>query len=374
MLWGGSGSLRMKLACSYNPLFYEGGLSLHDGVELMELGFLAYRSVLSNHDRVGLNECEDLSLSLHVSRSPITENAQNQDVFISEKIRPVRDDARLISVGFHLCDDRRKNIGRFGFSSHYESSKAKEARAIRFIGNVQDSIGKQVWVENANFYSSSPREIVSNWKSFNRIVRQSQARSIIDLSHLVIDCANNDMDPHLLVGLIDWQSVVEIHLSGIVSGRDGMLHDGHSSPVSSKVWRLLENIRELGVLSEEDLYCNIEHSDRRWGDCSEEYLNDFNIIESIFSAETNFPGKQIDATPYAKGYLKTLISEEVENLNQISSHFNLTHDNLLDRWLNHVEQGKYRLSLSRDDMDSEIQKESLYFIDSFIHFINKLQK
>ena len=122
------------------------------------------------------------------------------------------------------------------------------------------------------------------------------------------------------------------------------------------------------------MYCNIEHSDRRWGDCSEEYLNDFNIIESIFSSETNFPGKQIDATPYAKGYLKTLISEEVENLNQISSHFNLTHDNLLDRWLNHVEQGKYRLSLSRDDMDSEIQKESLYFIDSFIQFINKLQK
>jgi len=362
----------MRLACSYNPQFYEGELSPYKKVELMELGFLAYKTVFGNNKQIA-KKYDGISLSLHVSRSPITEKAENQDIFISEKIEQIKDDERIVSVGFHLCDDRRENIGKYGFSSHYTSSSIKEAHAIRFIKNVKNVTRKDVWMENANFYSSSPEEIVNNWRSFNHIIKCSKAKSIIDLSHLVIDCSNNNIDPSLLVGLIDWKSVAEVHLSGIVTGRDGTLHDGHSNPVSPKVWELLSKIRQLGLL-EDNIYCNIEHSDGTWGSSPREYFNDFDILESIFSSDIHYRNKENNALQYAKGYLKTLISQEVTNLDKISSHFDLTNKDLLDAWLNHLQKEKFRLSLSRDDMDSEIKKDSIYFVDSFIQYIEELQQ
>ncbi len=362
----------MKLACSYNPAFYDGRLAPVPKVELMELGFLAYNKIFKNEKNYP-DIYKNISLSLHISRSPITENKEYQDIFISEKLTDIKFDDKVISVGFHLCGNRVKNIGKLGFSSHYQYSELKENNAINFIINVQEHIEKEVWIENANFYSSSPIEVIENWKSFSRIISKTSTKSIIDLSHLIIDCSNNNIEPSMIIGYINWDSVTEVHLSGIIKGRDGTLHDGHGNPVSDEVWDLLTRLNYCGLLKD-NLYYNIEHSDSTWVNNSHIYQNDFNKVESILKSCTEYTNKKENSLSYAKSYIKKILSEEVSNLKEIAIHFNTSQKELLDSWLKDVLESTWRLSLSRDDMDSLIKKESIYFIDSFKVFIEDKQK
>ncbi|MBI6549735.1 hypothetical protein [Xenorhabdus lircayensis] len=115
----------INLACSFNPAFESNFLKINEKINLMELGFLAYNKIFQGKS-TPFPFRKDLSLSLHISRSPITECNSHQDMFIQEKLVPIKKDCRIKSFGFHLCGDRCENIGVLGFSSHYTSSQEKE--------------------------------------------------------------------------------------------------------------------------------------------------------------------------------------------------------------------------------------------------------
>ncbi|WP_047684995.1 MULTISPECIES: DUF692 family multinuclear iron-containing protein [Xenorhabdus] len=361
----------MKLACSFNPAFESSVLKMYKNIQLMELGFLAYKKIFQVGSKP-IYFCDNLSLSLHISRSPITEYVLHQNIFIKEKLAPIKEDVRIKSIGFHLCGDRCENIGKLGFSSHYNASEEKEENAVRFIYKVQEDTEKDVWIENANFYSSSPEEIYSNWKSFNRILTASKAKSIIDLSHLVIDCKNNGVDPTILIGLIDWEKVIEIHLSGIHLGKDGILHDGHDSSVSPMAWEILEKILHLNLLND-DVYINIEHSNTEWKYNQDSYDRDFLFLEERINNFKSISAKTLSPLRYAKNYLKKIIKNDIENFQEIVNHLDFTESELFDTWFHYIEKKGYRISLSEDEMDSMIASKSQYIIHSFTDFIEDIQ-
>lgn len=361
----------MNFACSYNHHFSTGKLSPTDEVKLIELGFKAYHSLFLESNPP--ETIKSTPLSLHISRSPITENKINQDRFIHEKLIDTKYDNRIISLGFHLCGDRNENIGKLGFSSHYNHDHESEDNAIRFLAKVRQVTEKPVWLENANFYSSSVNEIISNWKSFNRVVKESGAGAIIDLSHLIIDCKNNDIDPFVVIGFIDWDSVVEIHLSGIIEGKDGALHDGHGTQVHPSVWELLQQLLKLKLL-DNDVFINIEHSDNIWVEKNDLYKDDFEILKKILSEPLRETSKSAHARAYAESYLKKILNQEVENIEEISDFFNITPSELLNEWLDYVVSVDKRIALSIDDMDSLIEENSIHFIKSFTDFVDNKQQ
>ncbi|OTA21664.1 hypothetical protein Xbed_00414 [Xenorhabdus beddingii] len=361
----------MKLACSFNPAFENNALKIHKNVNLMELGFLAYKKIFKEKSN-SVHFNDNLSLSLHVSRSPITECISHQDAFIQEKLVPIKEDVRIKSIGFHLCGDRCENIGKLGFSSHYKMSKEKEKNAIRFIKKAQENTGKEIWIENANFYSSSPKEIYTNWKSFNRILALSEAKAIIDLSHLIIDCKNNEISPELLIGFITWEKVIELHLSGIHIGNDGTLHDGHGSAVPTMVWDILKQILDLNLLNK-DIYINIEHSNTEWKHKQYIYDRDFLLLEEIIHNLKTNETKNLSPLKYAKNYLKKIIKSDIENFYEIVDQLHFNESELFNAWFHHIEKKGYRISLSEDEMDTIIASKSQYFIHSFSAFIEEIQ-
>ncbi|CAH7004807.1 conserved hypothetical protein [Vibrio chagasii] len=361
----------MNLACSYNHHFSTGKLYPSNDVRLIELGFKAYQSLFVNN--LPSNKISSTPLSLHISRSPITEPEIYQDQFINEKLIDKKDDNRIISLGFHLCGDRNTNIGKLGFSSHYKHNDDSESNAIRFLTKVQQVTKKPVWLENANFYSSSVNEIISNWKSFNRVVKASGAGAIIDLSHLIIDCSNNNISPLSMIGFIDWNSVVEIHLSGIIEGKDGALHDGHGTQVHSSVWELLQQLLKLELL-DKNAFINIEHSDDVWSNKTELYNRDFDILKKLLNEPIKQSSKAEHAQMYAQSYLRKILTQEVENIEEISEFFNITPSDLLNEWMEYVINVDKRIALSIDDMDSLIEKNSIHFIQSFTEFVDYKQQ
>ena len=360
----------MNLACSYNHHFYTGRLFPNKEVRFLELGFRAYNKIFFQDNPP--HYLKDLNLSLHISRSPITESLQNQTTFIEEKLSDIRSDDRVVSIGFHLCGERDTNIGQFGFSSHYSGTPERERNAIGFIRRVQESTQKEVWLENANFYSSSAPELIANWKSFNRIVEQSKAKSIIDISHLIIDCENNGIESSMAIGFIDWSAVTELHLSGIIEGKDGTLHDGHGSKVHPRVWEILEQLLKAKLIDTSIIY-NIEHSDENWAEQKDAYNDDFHKLKVLLNKSFIEGEKSKQATLYATGYLKKLLIQEVENIEEIACFFNMTRAELLEEWTTYISQSQKRLALSLDDMDSVIASKSIHFIDSFSNFIEAKQ-
>lgn len=360
----------MKLACSYNHHFSTGRLLPNKNIKIIELGFKAYNDLFFNKNTP--EHLRDIQLSLHISRSPITEPIENQNIFISEKLSEIKNDDRIISIGFHLCGHRNDNIGKYGFSSHYSKTLESECNAIEFIKNVTCKTNKPVWLENANFYSSSAEEVIENWISFNKIIKKSNAKSIIDLSHLIIDCKNNNISPYLVIGFIDWSKVIEVHLSGIIIGNDGALHDGHSVRVSSLVWEMLEQLIKSNLVKKSIIF-NIEHSDNNWADEKEIYNADFDILNNILNMSFSEGVKNSQANKYALGYLRKLLTEEIENLEEISEHFNSSIEEILNSWIEHIVNIEKRISLSSDDMDSLLAKNSVHFVQSFIEFIELKQ-
>lgn len=359
----------MRIACSYNPNFITSKNLLEHDVELMEVGLTAYRRVFSRERKFISNYRNDLSV--HISRSPITEKRSHQEVFIKEKLSPLKYDERVISIGFHLCGERHHNIGKLGFSSHYTATAATERSAVEFIDLARKESGKKIWIENANFYSNSAAEIFSTWKSIEKIAGESDANLIVDVSHLIIDSHNAKLPTDASIGLIPWNRVVEVHLSGITTGKDGSMHDGHGTPVHAKAWHLLNGLIRADLIPR-DAYINIEHSDEEWKDFPSEYKDDFATLRAILAERSTPTARVGDANlKYAENFLKKILKGAVANFSEIIELDGRSESQLLHDWVDHVKKMDKRISLSKEEIDSETEKSSVYFLDSFSDFLNK---
>lgn len=361
----------MQIACSYNPMFLNDASLIDVNVQLIELGMEAYNDLFAQKANY-LSMVYQNNLSLHLARSPIVEKYTYQDSFIEEKLLPLTNDDRVISIGFHLSGSRYDNIGRLGFTSHYKASSMYEKNCIRFIEEVYNRIDKEVWLENANFYSKNIFEIIENWKSVSRILENSNAKLIVDISHLVIDCTNVGVSPDIFLGCICWDRVSEIHLSGIIEGRDGTLHDGHGEKVDIKSWLLFKQILDLNVLND-DVFVNIEHSELSWINKVDDYQDDFyQLKDMIGDYKKNFiiSDKFDSAEKYAKSFLKKILISHVKNYTEICHTLNITEDELFDGWLKFVLDKYCKIALSKSEIDSMIKKDTIYFLDSFIEFVS----
>lgn len=364
----------MKIACSYNPMFLDNVSLIDKNVELIELGMEAYHHIFSKQTS-RLSQSYINHLSLHLARSPIVEDCLYQDVFISEKLMPVINDKRIISIGFHLSGNRYENIGKFGLTSHYKASKIAEENCIRFINQVESLTKKEVWIENANFYSENIIEIIDNWRSVARILENSNAKLIVDISHLIIDCINIGISPNIFLGCICWDKVSEIHLSGIVEGRDGTLHDGHGNEVDIRSWELFKDILSLNLLNN-DTFINIEHSELSWVNNMEIYQRDFNSLKLLinnYHKSHTISEKSNNSEKYAISFLKKNIYGSIKNYKSICQKLGKSEEEVFYLWINYLFSKYKRISLSKSEIDSMVQKDSIYILDSFVEFVENMQ-
>src|SRR6202034_2110344 len=101
-------------------------------------------------------------------------------------------------------------------------------------------------------------------------------------------------------GAVDLTRVRVVHLSGIVEGRDGLWHDGHTQPVHDVVWQLLEFL--LPCISS-PVTVVLEHSDYVWTTREDAFRADVAKTQAILEVATpaSATARPIDAI--ALGYL-----------------------------------------------------------------------
>lgn len=356
-------------ACGYNVGFIDSRLDIPKGINLIELGFSAYDFLTQKYDETSFSKYKK-NFSLHIARSPITEDKDSRKYFFSNILPEKLQLKNTISLGFHLCGQRSSNIGRYGFSSHYNASKEAEENAISFISEVCNKYQIPVWIENSNFYSESSDELIDSIKSINSICKKSESKQIIDLAHLIINSHNIGVNPSLLIGFIDWDSVSEVHLSGIQYGQDGSLHDSHSKPVDEKVWDVFKSLIKLRLIHE-NVYVNIEHTDSIWSQNSKEFYLDFDRLSRMNIYSINNENFICKKNEYALSSLKKYLISCVSNYTDIANALEFSEEELFEKWIEKFNISKKTLVLTPEEEDPV--QGSIYFLRSFKKFVEGCQ-
>ena len=292
------------IGAGHNPLYVKQRGSLPPGVSLVEGGV----------DELGYwqGDYSPERLSLHLARTPITEDRETQAAFV-RALRGAVGEQNFCSIGLHVTGPRTSGIGRYGFSSHFDPSARAEGAATDFLRDIQDAFDCPTWVENANFYSGSASEVLRVAHSINRIAAASGSKLIVDITHAHIDAANVGLSTDCVLGAIEWPMATEIHLAGLAIGRDGTLHDGHSFPIPEEIWESAESCLRAGFLDEE-ITITIEHTDLDWEDRLADLHADFRRLTDLIQRATPAQAQHYDLDRIAQQYVQKMLTKAIPNL------------------------------------------------------------
>ena len=300
-----------------------------------------------------------MHLSVHFSRTPITENRHHQNNFIGHvkrSLSAMHPDvmARIESIGLHLSGSRFTGMGLLGGADTYVASEHARGRAIDFVIKLREATGIPVWLENANYYSVDASAAIETCADMRQICAETNCKVILDLAHIVIEAHNCNIDPCLLLGQAPLQEVAEIHLSGITQSKDGTLHDGHGCPVAEEVWGILDAHLLLLQKYNPGVLITIEHTAPTWRRDAKTYYGDFRRLNNLLSCTR---AEQCKKSPdqYMRGYLRYILRTDIPNLPKACDERGISFDVLLDDWLQLAQRSKKRIVVTLDDIpDCEI--------------------
>ncbi len=120
------------------------------------------------------------------------------------------------------------------------------ARVVRHIDQVQETIGRQILIENPSTYVTFNE---SNWSEFEfmaEIAYRSGCGLLFDVNNVYVSAINHGYSPEAYIDEYPLDKVREIHLAGHATDADNLDHplliDSHDRPVASSVWALFERV------------------------------------------------------------------------------------------------------------------------------------
>jgi len=122
---------------------------------------------------------------------------------------------------------------------------------VRNVGRLQDTLGRQVSIENPSCYLGFSHSTLSEPEFLAELVRRSGCGLLLDLNNIVVTAHNLRLDPRAWLPGLPGEAITEYHLAGhAVNDCDGepILIDDHGSPVGGAAWDLFgEALRRYGV-------------------------------------------------------------------------------------------------------------------------------
>jgi uncharacterized protein (UPF0276 family) len=117
------------------------------------------------------------------------------------------------------------------------------ARCAANIGRVQDSLGRQILIENPTHYLSLRDHSWSETSFLTELARRSGCGLLIDVNNVVVGAHNVGFDASAWLHTIPADYIGEIHLAGHSLDSEGtLLIDSHDEPVSEQVWMLYDEL------------------------------------------------------------------------------------------------------------------------------------
>ncbi len=141
-------------------------------------------------------------------------------------------------ISDHLCW-----TGVDGVNSHdllpLPYTEAAIAHVCSRIGQVQDTLGRELLLENLSSYVEFATSEMPEWVFVSEIARRSGCRLLLDVNNIQVSARNKGFDPLDYLAGIPGDRVWQIHLAGHSDYGDYVI-DTHDHDVPESVWQLYE--------------------------------------------------------------------------------------------------------------------------------------
>lgn len=105
------------------------------------------------------------------------------------------------------------------------------------IDQVQESLGRQLLVENVSSYLRYSHSSIAEWDFVAAVAQRTGCGLLVDVNNIYVSAVNHGFDPQRYLRAIPPSAVKEIHLAGFDQG-EFCLIDTHGKPVAQEVWTL----------------------------------------------------------------------------------------------------------------------------------------
>ena len=166
-------------------------------------------------------------------------------------------DAEHLSRLKHLVDWLQPTVfsEHLAWSSHESAflndllplpyTDATLTRVADHIDQLQETIGRQMMLENPSSYLAFAESTWSEPEFLREVARRTGCGLLLDVNNVFVSATNLDDDPRAYIDAYPLDLVGEIHLGGHDEDTDDhgapLLIDSHGKPVVDPVWALLDH-------------------------------------------------------------------------------------------------------------------------------------
>jgi uncharacterized protein (UPF0276 family) len=139
-------------------------------------------------------------------------------------------------VSEHLC---WSGVGGRHFNDLLPLPFTEEALAhmCRRIDEAQQSLGREIAVENVSAYVAFDDSTLPEWEFVAEVVRRTGCKLLLDVNNVYVNAVNHGFDAERYLAAMPGEAIAEIHLAGFEATR-ACLIDTHGARVAPDVWTL----------------------------------------------------------------------------------------------------------------------------------------
>ena len=155
----------------------------------------------------------------------------------------------------HLCFGGANDVFVHDLLPLPFTSEAVDVAAQR-IREVQDAIEVPVALENISFYGVLGEPEMSEAEFLCEVIHKADCKLMLDVNNVYVNSINHGFSAEDFIAKLPLERVVQIHVAGHFTRKDGLIIDTHGEDVCEGVYALLDNtLRKTGpvpVLLERD--------------------------------------------------------------------------------------------------------------------------
>lgn len=123
-------------------------------------------------------------------------------------------------------------------------TQATLTRVADHITQVQDTLGRQMLLENPSSYLAFSESTLAEADFLAALVQRTGCGLLLDVNNVFVSATNLNLSPHAYIDAYPLEAVGEIHVGGHAEDHDDhdapLLIDSHGAAVVDPVWALLD--------------------------------------------------------------------------------------------------------------------------------------
>jgi uncharacterized protein (UPF0276 family) len=128
--------------------------------------------------------------------------------------------------------------------------------AVARLRELEDALERPVAIENVSYYADPAPRTMDEPDFLLEVLERADAKLLLDVNNVYVNANNHGFDPRPYIDRIPPERVVQIHVAGHYTKKNGLIIDTHGEPVCEGVYALLgytlERLGPVPVLLERD--------------------------------------------------------------------------------------------------------------------------